>query len=76
MADDGDRYLAKVLTEKGEKFVQAAGWTEEVEAAERFESGKTAAEDKIVSKVSTENLAAADTLALHGNEQMWEDISF
>jgi ferredoxin len=76
LADDGGRYLAKVLTEKGENFLKAAGWTEEVEAAERFESGKAAAEEKIVSEVSTENLASADTLALHGNEEMWEDISF
>ncbi|MCF8051082.1 MAG: 4Fe-4S dicluster domain-containing protein [Desulfobacterales bacterium] len=76
LADDGDRYVAKVLTEKGENFMKAAGWTEGAEAEARFESGKSAAEEKIVSTVSTEKLRSADTLALHGNEEMWEDISF
>jgi len=76
LADDGDRYLAKALTGKGEKFLAAGGWSEEVDGEERFAAGKAAAEEKIVSTVVTENLRGADTLALHGDDALWEDVSF
>jgi len=36
LADDGDRYLAKALTGKGEKFLAAGGWSEEVDGEQRF----------------------------------------
>ncbi len=73
LADRGDHYLAKALTEKGAKLLATAGWKNVAEAD--FDQGRKAAEDKIVSQVATQNLAAADTLALHGAD-FWEDIAF
>ena len=76
LADDGKRYLAKALTDRGEKLLAAAGWTGDVDEEKRFVEGKAAAEEKIASTVSTENLRSADTLALHGDDEFWEDVSF
>ena len=76
LADDGNRYLAKALTEKGDALLSRAGWTESAEGEQRFADGKAAAEEKIVSEVSTDNLGSADTLELYGNEELWEDVSF
>jgi sulfhydrogenase subunit beta (sulfur reductase) len=73
LSDKGDHYLAKSLSEKGAALLTAAGWQTQTDAD--FEKEKQAAEAKISSKVSTENLRAADTLALHGAD-FWEDISF
>jgi ferredoxin len=68
-------YLAKSLTAKGEQFLKAAGWTQAADADKAIAEGKTAAEARIVSKIETGNLRAADTMALY-NAPIWEDISF
>jgi sulfhydrogenase subunit beta (sulfur reductase) len=73
LADRGDHYLAKALTEKGKQLLKMAGWENEVEAD--FDPGRKAAEAEIVSKAATQHLAAADTMALHGAD-FWEDVAF
>ncbi len=75
LAENGDHYLAKALTEKGQTLLKTAGWDEETDGQSLFESKKDAAEAKIVSRIETDNLSGTDTLALHG-AAFWEDISF
>ena len=75
LSDQGDRYLAKVLTEKGEQLMNTAGWKNEIKEADAFKQRQKTAEKKILSKISTENLRGADTLALHGAD-FWDDVSF
>ena len=74
LSDMGDHYLAKVLTDKGQKLATAAGWTTEADDKPLADK-KTAAESKITSRVDTDRLKALDTLALHGAE-FWEDVAF
>ena len=72
--DDG--YLAKIFTEKGKAFADAAGWNRAApDQAEAFMAAKAAAEKRIVSTVSTDNLADSDLLALHG-APFWDDVAF
>jgi sulfhydrogenase subunit beta (sulfur reductase) len=73
LAERDDHYLAKALTEKGTQLLKAGGWKNEVEAD--FEPSRKTAEEKIVSKVETQHLAAADTMALHGAD-FWEAAAF
>ena len=78
LADAGDHYLAKVLTEKGAKFVAAAGWRTAVDAKaadQKIAALKQASESKIASFVQTDNLRASETTDLH-NAAFWEEISF
>jgi ferredoxin len=74
LSDQGDHYLAKVLTDKGASLADKAGWTDEADAAP-MEAAKTAAQGHITAKIETDRLKALDTLALHGAD-FWEDISF
>ncbi|MGD9189152.1 MAG: 4Fe-4S dicluster domain-containing protein, partial [Desulfobacteraceae bacterium] len=75
LSDQGDRYLAKVLTEKGRELMQSAGWANEIDAEAAMADKQAAAEEKIVSKIETDRLGAQDTLDLHGAD-FWEEISF
>jgi ferredoxin len=75
LVDGQDHYLAKVITEKGQVLADAAGWIEAGDGTEAIEKKKADAEAAIASKISTEYLAAGDTLALH-EADFWEDVSF
>ncbi|NNG01825.1 MAG: 4Fe-4S dicluster domain-containing protein [Desulfobacteraceae bacterium] len=75
MADNGDSYLAKLLTDKGEKLATSAGWADSAGKSDVLAAKKTAAEAKIVSTVSTEALSGKDALELY-NADFWEDVSF
>ncbi len=77
LADAGDHYLAKVLTEKGAKFIDAADWKTAApkEAAEALAAMRTAAEGKIASFVQTENLKALPNNDLY-SATFWEEVSF
>jgi len=73
LADAGDHFLAKGLTEKGQNLLKAAGWTAETEAD--IEAMKKAAEGKISSSVSTDKLEAKETTALY-DAPFWEEQAF
>ncbi len=75
--DAGSHYLARILTEKGQKLFEAAGWTEEAEksAEDRFEELKNAAEEKITSRVDTGKLKDFNMLDLY-EAPFWEEIAF
>jgi len=75
LSDAGDAFLAKVLTDKGKDFLAAGGWNDVVDDGGAFEAGKAVAEKKIVSAVSTDQLAAKDTLVLYG-APFWDEIAF
>jgi ferredoxin len=77
LVEDDNRYLAKALTDKGEKLATAAGWkpTDKAEADKQIEAGKKAAEAKISASVDTANLKNIDTIDLY-QADFWEDVSF
>jgi ferredoxin len=78
LIDNEDYYLAKVLTEKGERFLNAAGWDAEVQkgkASRQLETGKKTAEDRISAFVSSDRLKEIDTIELY-NAPFWEDVAF
>jgi sulfhydrogenase subunit beta (sulfur reductase) len=73
--DRGDVYLAKILTDKGKIFADAAGWKTTSDDTTVFAEGKSAAEGRIASTIKTENLARTDLLELH-TAPFWDDIAF
>ncbi len=77
LVDDGDHYLAKVLTDKGMNLAKTAAWTTEAQpdALERIDSMKKTAEDRITSKISTDNLKRKSAMEIY-EAPFWEDISF
>jgi sulfhydrogenase subunit beta (sulfur reductase) len=74
LADRGDHYQAKALTDKGARLAEAAGWTQAGDAAAIEEAGKAAAA-KVTAAIETENLRAADTMALYAAD-FWDDAAF
>ncbi len=69
-------FLAKILTDKGQAFADAAGWNQATpDEAEAFMAAKEAAEARIASKIETDNLAGPDLLELHG-APFWDDLAF
>ena len=75
LAEDGDHYLAKGLTDKGRALLNAAGWNTPADDEAAMETGKKAAEEKIVSFVESDNLKNQDLMALHA-APFWEDVAF
>ncbi|MGD1987588.1 MAG: 4Fe-4S dicluster domain-containing protein [Desulfobacterales bacterium] len=78
LIDNGDHYWAKVITDKGDAFLTAAGWTatvDEKSALKEIEGKKKAAEDKISAFVKTDNLREIETNDLY-NATFWEEVSF
>ena len=78
LVDAGDHFLAKVLTDKGQKFLGAAGWETTVDnqvAETVIDKLKTEAEGQIQSKVAFDNIEKRTILELY-NADFWEDIAF
>ncbi|MBT8339803.1 MAG: 4Fe-4S dicluster domain-containing protein [Desulfatitalea sp.] len=75
LVDQHDHFLAKVLTDKGEKLMTAAGFNQSADGDAAVEKAKTAAEAAITTAIVTDSLAAADPMALY-NADIWEDIAF
>jgi ferredoxin len=78
LVDSGQTYLAKILTDKGEKLMQTAGWDEIADldrAQKEIGAKKAAAEAKISATIITDKLKEADTNVLY-NAPFWEEISF
>ncbi|QTA92416.1 4Fe-4S dicluster domain-containing protein [Desulfonema magnum] len=76
LADAGDYFLAKVITDKGEKLLQAAGWNTEADAGEdQIETLKKEAEAKITASVNTDGLKDKITTELY-DAPFWEDVAF
>jgi formate hydrogenlyase subunit 6/NADH:ubiquinone oxidoreductase subunit I len=77
LADAGGHYLAKVLTEKGAKFIAAGGWQTAAakDSDQTLAAMRAAAEKKITSFVPTDNLRSLPNNDLY-NASFWEDVSF
>ena len=78
LVDTGDHYLSKILSDKGETLLNAAGWKtrmDEGAARKQIETMKLAAEGKITSFVNTDRLNNIETTELY-NAPFWEDVSF
>ena len=78
LADTGEAYLAKALTDKGEKLLQAAGWDTTIDAdaaGQQLDTMKQEAESKISAFVNTDQLKQIETTELY-NASFWEEVSF
>jgi sulfhydrogenase subunit beta (sulfur reductase) len=77
LADAGDHYLAKVLTDKGARFLAAGGWKTAAakDSDQTLASMRQTAEGKIASFVPTDNLRSLPNNDLY-NASFWEDVSF
>lgn len=77
LVDNGTEFLAKVITDKGQSFLDAAGFTKVADEASlgRIEELKGAAEKAIKTKVATANLKKREILELH-EAPFWDDIAF
>jgi len=74
VAEDEDHYLAKSLTEKGDRLIEAAGWETGAEDA-IFDERKDAAEAKISKKVATDRIKSCSAQDLFG-ASFWEEVAF
>ena len=77
LVETDEAFLAKVLTEKGEKLFDAADGFESAdeELSQRATALREQAEARIVSRVDTSRLEELDTLALY-EADFWEEIHF
>ncbi len=78
LVDTGEEYLAKVLTKKGEAFLKAAGFDEEVDekaSLKTIKSLQTKAEKAIGTKVESDKLGSKTILELY-EAPFWDDLSF
>ncbi|MCF8126604.1 MAG: 4Fe-4S dicluster domain-containing protein [Desulfotignum sp.] len=78
MADLDDRYLAKVLTPKGEAWAAACGFDTPADTAESqtlFDILQKEAEKQINTAISTDNLAQKTILDLY-EAPFWDDVAF
>lgn len=77
LVDAGDSYLAKVMTDKGAAWMNAAGFAADAgaDAAATIDSLKAAAEAKITSKVSFDKIKDKTILDLF-NAPFWKETAF
>ncbi|OQY01475.1 MAG: 4Fe-4S ferredoxin [Desulfobacteraceae bacterium 4572_130] len=78
LIDCSKEYLAKVLTDKGQAFLDVAGFNQETDnkkAIEIINNMKKKAENAISSQISTQNLKDKNTLDLY-EAPFWDDIAF
>lgn len=77
LVDAGDAFIAKVLTEKGKKFLSEAGFAEEAgaDAAQTVEALKAKAEAAITSKVSYNKIQGKTIMDLY-DAPFWKDVLF
>ncbi len=72
-ARDND-FVARIITEKGEKLAAEAGWQDEVKDVD-FEGRRQEAENKITSKIKTDQLALKSSRELF-EAPFWDEVSF
>jgi len=78
LVDEGEYFIAKILTSRGETFIKSAGWETEADpiAAEKtIKNMKIKAEEKIASFVSTDQLKNKSAIDLYA-APFWEEIAF
>jgi sulfhydrogenase subunit beta (sulfur reductase) len=75
LVDSGDRFLAKILTDKGIALQAAAGWNALADDFGKIKTLKQAAESRIASRISTDQLKAKETTQIY-DAPFWEDTAF
>ena len=78
LVENNNHYLAKVMTDKGEIIMTAAGWDVEVSSdieEKQLLKAKAAAEASIRSSVETDRLKDIETTKLY-EAPFWEDVAF
>ncbi len=77
LCDLDDHFLAKVISEKGETFLKAAGFTNiaDEKDVQKIDILKKEAEDKIQSRVFFDKIQSYSILDIY-EANFWEDISF
>ena len=78
LADLDDKFLAKVLTPKGEAFAKACGFdtaANDKESQVLLDVLRKEAESQITSAVATDKLAGKTILELH-EADFWDDVAF
>jgi len=78
LADLDDKYLAKILTDKGEAFIKVCGFTsmaDEKESQVIFDVLRKEAEKNIASQIDTDKLKEKTVLELH-DAPFWEEVAF
>ncbi|MBF0211545.1 MAG: 4Fe-4S dicluster domain-containing protein [Desulfamplus sp.] len=77
LVDNGNEFLAKVITDKGQTFLDAAGFNNlaDESAIKKIDELKSAAQNAIKAKVGTDNLKKLTVLDLY-EAPFWDDIAF
>ena len=78
LADMDDKYCAKILTDKGQAFADACGFSNETDAKESqvlFDVLRKEAENQIASSIDTGNLKDKTILDLY-EAPFWDDVAF
>jgi len=78
LVDEGENFIAKILTPRGENFIKSAEWetkTDSIVAEKIIKDMKIKAEEKITSFVSTDQLKNKSTIDLYA-APFWEEIAF
>lgn len=77
LVDNESEFLAKIITDKGQAFMDVAGFNQlaDASAAEKIETLKSAAEKSIKTDVKTGNLKKKEILDLY-EAPFWDDIAF
>lgn len=77
LVDAGDEYLAKMLSDKGQAFLDDAGFNNPADdnAVEQINALKEKAEKSIASKVATDKLKDKTILDLY-QANFWDDLAF
>lgn len=74
LVDNGSAYIAKALTEKGEKLLDAAGFADAGDEAP-IAAKKAEAEAKITASIETDKLSEKVIMDLY-NAPFWEEVAF
>jgi len=78
LVDIKDHFLAKVITDKGDAYLKAAGWETEADtdaAINQIEELKNKAQAKITSNISFESIENKSIMELY-EADFWEDVAF
>ncbi|MBF0100610.1 MAG: 4Fe-4S dicluster domain-containing protein [Desulfobacterales bacterium] len=78
LMDQGDSFIAKSLTPKGENLLKTATWSDSFDPATAesiLKSGKEKAESKIASRVKTDQLASKSIMKIY-EAPFWDDVAF
>jgi len=78
LVDEGDKFIVKILTPKGDNFISSAGWETEADSAASekiITEMQIKAEKKIASSASTDQLKNKSTTKLFDGP-FWDNIAF